>query len=209
MAMTTSAEVYFAEGCGRCALGGTPNCKVHKWANELKLLRQIVAQTTLVETSKWGMPCYTHQGKNVAMVAAFKDYCALSFFKGLLLADPDQLLEFAGENSQVAKLVKFTSAKQITEVAEQLRAYLFEAIEVERNGLKVPEKTTSLLDVPAELQSKLELQPELSRAFAALTPGRQRSHIIHISSAKQAATRRTRVEKCIPLIMQGKGWLER
>lgn len=207
--MTRSAEDYFNVGCGRCALGGTPSCKVNKWAAELRLLREIVSSTTLEETCKWGVPCYTFGGKNVVMIVAFKEYCALSFFKGSLLADPEHLLSLAGENSQVAKLAKFTSAHQIADVAGHLRAYLFEAIEVERSGLKVASRPISEVLLPIELQQKMDELPSLKHAFAALTPGRQRSHIIQISSAKQASTRMARAEKCIPLIMQGKGWLER
>ncbi|HEY9117605.1 MAG TPA: DUF1801 domain-containing protein, partial [Roseivirga sp.] len=149
--MTTSVETYLLEGCGRCSLGGTPDCKVHQWTYELKQLRAIVLESGLTEESKWGVPCYTHQGSNVLMISAFKEYCSLSFFKGVLLKDDQGILQKQGENSQSARLIKFTNPQQVAEQADILRAYIFEAIEVEKAGLKVDFKAKDQLDYPEEL----------------------------------------------------------
>src|SRR5690606_37735477 len=133
--MTRDVDAYFSEGCMRCPLGGTPECKVHRWPQELQLLRQIVLSCGLTEESKWGVPCYTHKGANIAIVSAFKNYASLSFFKGALLRDEHQILHSPGENSQAARLFKFTDPKQILEVEDLIKAYIFEAIEIEEAGL--------------------------------------------------------------------------
>ncbi len=205
--MNTDVDLYFTEGCGRCPLGGTPQCKVHNWPEELKLLRKIALDCGLTEESKWGVPCYTYKGANVAIVSAFKDYAALSFFKGALLSDENNLLDKPGENSQAARLLKFTKPQQIIEIEDLIKAYIFEAIEVEKAGLKVEFKK-DLEPIPEELQTRLDEDPNLQSAFYALTPGRQRSYILHISQAKQAKTRESRVEKCLPKIFSGKGFNE-
>ena len=205
--MNTDVDLYFTEGCGRCPLGGTPQCKVHNWPEELKLLRKIVLDCGLTEESKWGVPCYTYKGANVAIVSAFKDYAALSFFKGALLSDENNLLDKPGENSQAARLFKFTKPQQIIEIEDLIKAYIFEAIEVEKAGLKVEFKK-DLEPIPEELQTRLDEDPNLQSAFYALTPGRQRSYILHLSQAKQAKTRESRVEKCLPKIFSGKGFNE-
>ncbi|WP_417590410.1 YdeI/OmpD-associated family protein [Owenweeksia hongkongensis] len=205
--MNTDVDLYFTEGCRRCPLGGTPQCKVHNWPEELQLLRKIVLDCGLTEESKWGVPCYTYKGANVAIVSAFKDYAALSFFKGALLSDENNLLDKPGENSQAARLFKFTKPQQIIEIEDLIKAYIFEAIEVEKAGLKVEFKK-DLEPVPEELQNRLDEDPNLQSAFYSLTPGRQRSYILHISQAKQAKTRENRVEKCLPKIFSGKGYNE-
>jgi uncharacterized protein YdeI (YjbR/CyaY-like superfamily) len=204
--MTTNAETYFSEGCGRCALGGTPDCKVHTWQRALQALRQIVLACELREECKWGMPCYTFQGKNVLMLAAFKDNCTISFFKGALLHDEYGLLENAGENSHVAKLIRFTAPEQVWNHEEALKNYIYQAIEVEKAGLKVPK--SSAPDIPEELQQKFEAIPGFQEAFEALTPGRQRGYLLHFTGAKQAATRTARIEKWMPLIFAGKGMMD-
>ena len=135
--MNTKVDNYFTDGCGRCPLGGTPQCKVNNWTEELNQLRRIVLECGLTEESKWGVPCYTFQKKNIAIVSAFKEYCALSFFKGVLLNDTNNLLDKPGENSQSARLIKFTNTKQIIEQEPILKAYIFEAVEVEKAGLKL------------------------------------------------------------------------
>ncbi|AEV33447.1 hypothetical protein Oweho_2477 [Owenweeksia hongkongensis DSM 17368] len=188
--MNTNVDLYFTEGCGRCPLGGTPQCKVYNWPEELKLLRKIVLDCGLTEESKWGVPCYTYKGANVAIVSAFKDYAALSFFKGALLSDENNLLDKPGENSQAARLFKFTKPQQIIEIEDLIKAYIFEAVEVEKAGLKVEFKK-DLEPIPEELQNRLDEDPNLQSAFYSLTPGRQRSYILHISQAKQAKTRET------------------
>lgn len=205
--MNRNVETYFTDGCMRCSLGATPECKVHKWSQELRLLRNIALDSGLTEECKWGVPCYTHKGTNIAMVSAFKEYAALSFFKGALLRDEQKLLDKPGENSQSARLFKFTSPEQIKAIADTVKAYLFEAIEAEEAGLKVvfaknPEP------MPEELQQALDDDPAFKSAFEDLTPGRQRSYIIHIGQAKQAKTRHSRVEKCMPKIFKGKGFNE-
>ncbi|MEQ9262432.1 MAG: YdeI/OmpD-associated family protein [Owenweeksia sp.] len=205
--MNTDVDFYFTEGCGRCPLGGTPQCKVHKWPEELKLLRKIVLDCGLTEESKWGVPCYTYKNANVAIVSAFKDYAALSFFKGALLSDENNLLDKPGENTQAARLFKFTDPQQIINIEDVIKAYIFEAIEVEKGGLKAEFKR-SPEPIPGELQNRLNQDPNLRSAFEALSPGRQRSYILHISQARQAKTRENRVQKCMSKIFEGKGFNE-
>lgn len=204
--MTTDVEIYFSEGCGRCSLGGTPECKVHTWQQELTELRRIVLECGLDEECKWGVPCYTFQGKNIIMVSALKDGAIISFFKGSLLQDEPGLLSFAGENSQVAKIARFTRAEDILKVEELLKTYIFEAVEVEKAGLKVQKSTAP--ELPEELLRKFGEMPAFREAFEALTPGRQRGYLLHFSQPKQSATRTTRIEKCLPKIFAGKGMQE-
>lgn len=201
--MTKDAETYFLDGCGRCALGGTPECKVHRWQHELLALRRIALECGLDEACKWGVPCYTFQGKNIAMVAAFKEYCFISFFKGSLLQDEHGMLEFAGKNSQVDKMIRFTDLKSVLAVEEQVKTYLFEGIEVEKAGLKVPKGPP--LELPEELQHKFEAVPALKAAFETLTPGKQRGWALYFSAPKQAQTRAARIEKSMQKIMNGEG----
>ena len=197
-------DVYLAEGCGRCPLGGTPNCKVHNWQKELKLLRTIVLECGLTEELKWGVPCYTFQNSNVSIVAAFKEYCSLSFFKGALLNDAHKILVKPGENTQSDRLIRFTNVQEIMELEPVLKAYIYEAIEVEKAGLKVSFKKEPE-PIPDELQRKLDKNPALKTAFEALTPGRQRAYIIYFSAPKQSKTREARIEKYIPQILEGIG----
>lgn len=205
--MNREVESYFIEGCGRCPLGGTPECKVHKWPQELKLLRNIALNCNLTEESKWGVPCYTYKGANIAIVSAFKDYAALSFFKGVLLQDEHKLLDKPGENSQSTRLFKFSNPQQIIDIEDIIKAYIFEAIQAEEAGLKIEFKKNPE-PIPEELQNKLDDDPNFRSAFDALTPGRQRSYILHIGQAKQAKTRESRVEKCMPKVFAGKGFNE-
>ena len=206
--MNPKIDSYLAEGCGRCSLGGTPQCKVHKWTEELKALRAIVLSCGLTEELKWGVPVYTYQGANVLIVSAFNDYCSLSFFKGVLLQDAKSILDKPGENSQSARLIKFTSVDQITEIEDLLKAYIFEAIDIEKAGLKVEFKKNPE-PIPVELQNKMDEIPALKKAFEALTPGRQRGYILHFSQAKQSKTRESRIEKCMDKILAGKGMMDR
>lgn len=206
--MNPKVDEYLLEGCGRCPLGGTPQCKVHNWEEELKMLRAIVLDCGLTETLKWGVPCYTFQQSNVLIVSAFKDYCALSFFKGALLQDTDNILEKPGENSQAARLIKFTDTGTIAEMESTLKSYIFEAVEVEKAGLKVTFKKNPE-PIPEELQNKMEEDPLLETAFAALTPGRQRGYILYFSAPKQSKTRESRIEKCREKIFMGKGLNDR
>ena len=207
--MTTDVDQYLLEGCGRCSLGGTPECKVHRWPGELRKLRSIALESGLTEESKWGVACYTLQGANVLMISAFKEFCSLSFFKGSLLHDAQKLLHTPGENSQASRLFKFTSLQQIDAIEDKVRAYIFEAIEVEKAGLKVEFKAKDELEYPEELLAKFVELPKLEAAFEALTPGRKRGYVLHFTQPKQSQTRVSRIEKCIPKIMEGKGFFDR
>ncbi|WP_323756388.1 YdeI/OmpD-associated family protein [Roseivirga sp.] len=207
--MNTNVDLYFTEGCGRCPLGGTPDCKVNRWPQELKQLRRIVLDCGLTEESKWGVPCYTFQGNNIGIVSAFKEYASLSFFKGALLQDTNHILEKPGENTQAARLLKFTDVKQVMEMESILKTYIYEAIEVEKAGLKVPLKETSEFNMPAEFKKALYENPDLKTAFEALTPGRQRGYLLHFSQPKQSKTREARIEKCTPMIFERKGLNDR
>lgn len=206
--MNPEVDLYLETGCMRCELGGTPECKVHLWTDILKALRAIVLDCGLTEERKWGVPTYTFQRKNIVNIAAFKNFASLSFFKGALLQDTTGLLVKPGENSQSGRYMPFTTLSEVQQHQAEIKAYLFEAIEAEKQGLKIDFKAKNELKLPIELADKLEKLPELKAAFDALTPGRKRSYVLHISQAKQAATRENRVEKCIPKIFQGKGFNE-
>ncbi|MEL0454866.1 YdeI/OmpD-associated family protein [Flavobacteriaceae bacterium SZ-1-7] len=202
--MTQSVEEYLARGCGRCSLGGTPDCKVHTWINELELLRHMVLQCGLTEECKWGMPTYTFNGKNVLMISAFKNHCSISFFKGALLDDTKNILDKPGENSQAVRLIKFTDSKQIKTLEGNIKAYIYESIEIEKAGLNVEFKKNPE-PIPEELEQKFDEDPTLKSTFEALTPGRQRGYILYFSAPKQAKTRANRIENCIPKILNGEG----
>ena len=202
--MNPKVDEYFTEGCGRCPLGGTSDCKVNKWPEELKKLRSVVLDCGLTEELKWGVPCYRYQNSNIVIVSAFKEYCALSFFKGSLLSDSNGILKKPGENSQAVRLIKFTRVQEIVEVEAILKAYIFEAIELEKAGLKVDFKKNPE-PVPDELQQILNDDLYFKTAFEALTPGRQRGYILYFSQPKQSRTRLARIKKCIPKILNGKG----
>ena len=183
--------------------------KDSKWQDEYKLLRTIILDTGLTEELKWGKPCYTVNGNNVLLIHGFKEYCALLFHKGVLLSDSEDILVQQTENVQSARQIRFTDAEQINEMAAIIRAYIFEAIEVEKAGIEVPMKKTAEFEMVEELKEKLDEIPELKEAFENLTPGRQRGYLLHFSGAKQSKTRASRVEKCIPDILEGKGLNDR
>lgn len=206
--MQTNVDNYFHEGCGRCELGGTPDCKVHLWKTEMAELRNYILETNLEEESKWGVPCYTFQGKNVLILSAFKNYCSVSFFKGALLSDEQGKLHKPGENSQAARLFKFTNLEEIIALKPYIIATIFEAIENEKAGREIEFNKQANQDVPEELAAIFEVDDAAKAAFEALTPGRKRSYIIHITGAKQEKTRISRAEKCIPKILTGKGFNE-
>ncbi len=198
--MNLKVDLYLEGGCGRCELYKTLQCKVHNWQNELKTLRSIVLDCGLTEELKWSVPVYTFNNKNSAIVSAFKEYCSLSFFKGVLLQDTVGVLHKQGENSQSARIIKFTSVQEILTIEPILKAYLFEALEIENAGLKVEFKK-NIEPVPIELQKKLEENPTLKKAFYSLTPSKQRAYLIYFSQPKQSETRVSRIEKCIEKIM--------
>lgn len=179
--------------------------KTQKWQKELEQLRMIVLDCGLTEELKWGVPCYTWQNSNIVLIHSFKDYCALLFFKGALLGDAEGILVQQTENVQAARQIRFTSAGEIVQMQPVVKAYIYEAIEVEKAGLKVNLKKTTEFNIPEEFQHKLDKNPALKTAFEALTPGRQRGYLLYFSAAKQSKTRESRVEKYIPQILAGKG----
>lgn len=179
--------------------------KSAKWHDEYEQLRMIALDSGLREELKWGCPCYSDDKKNIVLIHGFKDYCAVLFFKGALLKDPKGILIQQTKNVQSARQVRFTNVKEIIKLAPTLKKYIKEAIEVEKAGLKVTLKKTTDYPVPEEFQVKLDKMPALKRAFAALTPGRQRAYIFYFSQPKQAKTREARVEKYLPQILSGKG----
>jgi len=178
------------------------------WQEELKKLRAILLDSELTEEFKWSQPCYTFQGKNVVVIGALKESCALAFFKGVLLKDVHGVLTRPGQHSQSTRWFKFASAREIAEMKSVVKAYVREAIAVEKAGLKVKLKKTSDLKVPEELQIMLDEFPDFKTAFEALTPGRQRAYIYHFSAPKQSKTRESRVQKYMPHILKGKGLLD-
>lgn len=202
--MNPKVDHYLSEGCGRCPLGGTADCKVHRWPAELKKLRSILLGSGLTEELKWGVPCYTYQNKNIVILSALRGHCAFSFLKGVLLKDPHQVLEKPGPNSQSDRVIKFTSVQQILAMEEILKTYIAEAIEVEKAGLKVTFKQNPE-PIPVELQEKFEEDPYFKTSFETLTPGRQRGYILYFSQAIQSGTRVSRIEKCVPKILKGEG----
>lgn len=188
--MNPKADFYFNTG---------------KWQKETQQLRKIVLDCDLKEELKWGCPCYTFEGKNIVLIHGFKEYCALLFFKGALLNDPEKILIQQTENVQSARQIRFTNLQAIVKMAQLIKAYIYQAVEVEEAGLKVPLKKTKDFSVPEEFQNKLNEMPSLKTAFEALTPGRQRGYIFYFSQPKQSKTREARVEKYLPKILEGKG----
>jgi len=179
--------------------------KAKKWHEEFEKLRMLILDCGLAEELKWGCPCYTFQKKNIVLIHGFKDYCALLFFKGALLKDAKGLLVQQTKNVQAARQLRFTSAREIVKLKPILKAYIKEAIQLEKAGLKVNLKKTSEFVIPEEFQNKLDEMPALKRAFTSLTPGRQRGYLLYFSQPKQAKTRESRVEKYVQQILIGKG----
>src|SRR6266850_8501641 len=179
--------------------------KAKKWQEELEHLRMIVLDCGLTEELKWGCPCYTFQKSNIVLIHAFKEYCAFLFFKGALLNDAHGILIQQTKNVQAARQIRFTNVQEIVKMKPILKAYIYEAIEVEKAGLKVPLKKTTEFIIPEEFQNKLDEIPALKTAFDALTPGRQRAYVLYFSAPKQSKTRESRVEKYMQQILNGKG----
>jgi uncharacterized protein YdeI (YjbR/CyaY-like superfamily) len=176
-----------------------------KWREEQARLRDLLLDSGMTEELKWGHPCYALDGKNVALIHAFKEYCAILFHKGSLMKDPKGVLIQQTKNVQAARQIRFTSLAQVNKLAKTVKAYVKEAIEIERAGLKVKFKKTDEYELPEEFESKLHAIPKLEAAFAALTPGRQRAYIFHFSQPKLSKTRTARVEKHMPRILKGLG----
>lgn len=179
--------------------------KAKKWQDEIKKLRTIILDCGLTEELKWGVPCYTFEGNNIALIHVFKEYCALLFFKGALLNDAHGVLIQQTENTQAARQIRLTGVQQIAEMEAIVKAYLHEAIAVEKAGLQVDFKQTTEFTIPEEFQNEFEEIPELKAAFDALTPGRQRAYLLYFSAPKQSKTRKSRVEKWMQQIFDGKG----
>jgi uncharacterized protein YdeI (YjbR/CyaY-like superfamily) len=179
--------------------------KAKKWQEEFQKLRMIILDCGLTEELKWGCPCYTFQQRNIVLMHGFKEYCALLFFKGALLKDAKGILIQQTANVQAARQIRFTNAREITKMEPILKAYIKEATELEKAGLKVNYKKTAEFKIPEEFQNKLDEIPALKTAFDALTPGRQRGYLFYFSQPKQSKTRASRVEKCMQQILNGKG----
>ncbi|NET23782.1 MAG: hypothetical protein F6K07_32830 [Okeania sp. SIO1H5] len=204
-----TVDEYLQDGCGRCPLGGTPECKVRSWRNELEMARGVLAQTELQEEVKWGAPCYTLGGKNILTLSALKERVVLSFFAGAQLNDPAGLLEKPGENSRFARYIRLESPSFIAEKRETILSYVSAAIELHRSGKKRVATDSKLPAFPPELLEAFQEEPQLEKAFRALTPGRQRGYLLFFGGAKQSQTKRNRIQKALPKVMQGKGWNER
>ncbi|WP_334194961.1 YdeI/OmpD-associated family protein [Pararhodobacter sp.] len=202
--MITEAAAFFQDGCGRCDRFATPDCSARLWRDGLLALRQLCRDTGLEEAVRWGHPCYRHAGRNLALIGAFREDFRLSFPDAALLSDPEGLLEKPGPNSQTPSMIRFTDAAQVTERAKAIAALLTEAKEKAEAGLK-PARQAAEVTLPDTLVTALDDDPELADAFAALTPGRQRSYAIVLSQAKTEATQIKRIAKYRDKILAGKG----
>jgi uncharacterized protein YdeI (YjbR/CyaY-like superfamily) len=201
--MISTVDKYLVDGCMRCKYGGTSQCKVRNWVEELELLRHIVLETELIEEIKWGVPVYTHNGKNVVTINALKESANIGFFKGVLLSDKHKILQQQG-NLQSDRIIKFTNSADIEKLKDTLKTYDLEAIEVEKSGKKVEFKKNPE-PIPVELLEVFEQDPEFKQVFYNLTLGRQRGYIIHFSQPKQSQTRIGRIEKYKEQIFNGIG----
>jgi uncharacterized protein YdeI (YjbR/CyaY-like superfamily) len=206
--MITEVEDYFTKGCGRCARFDTPDCSTRAWLAGLLTLRRICREAGLTEAAKWGHPCYMHAGRNVAIIGAFRGDFRLTFFNAALLSDPDGLLERQGENTRHPDCLRFTDPAAPAAMEQHIKGFLAQTMAHAEAGT-LPPKEPAEIDLPAELVEALDADPELAEAFAALTPGRRKSWALQIGSAKTAATRLARVERARPLVLAGKGALER
>lgn len=206
--MITDLEDFYTKGCGRCPRFATPECSTRRWIDGLLALRRVCLDVGLVETVKWGNPCFVHAGRNVAMFGALRDDFRLSFFHAALLQDPEGVLERAGPNTRQASLIRFARDEDVARLEPVLRAYLREAMAYAEAGV-LPPKEAHDLELPDELVEALDADPELAEAFHRLTPGRQRSYVIHLEGAKKPETRVARIAKVRPKILAGKGALER
>jgi len=208
MAMITDPDDFFTKGCGRCERFATPDCSTRPWIDGLTALRRIFLELGLKETVKWAHPCYTHAGRNIAIMGAFRSDFRLNFLNPGLLDDPLGLLELQGPGSRTPSMIRFTATDQVGEKAGAIAAFARQLMDHAAAGTKAP-KTARALDMPDELAEALDADPELADAFHALTPGRRNSYLINLAQAKQPATRIARIEKFRPRIIAGKGALER
>ncbi len=206
--MITNADDYFSKGCGRCARFAKPDCSTRKWESGLEHLRRVCRAAGLVETVKWGHPCYMHEERNIAIIGAFRGDFRLSFFNPALMQDPERVLEKNGPNTRHAGTLRFRENADVARMEPLIRSYLSEAISYARAGLKPP-REESTLEWPDELLQAMEDDPELGEAFENLTPGRQKSYVINLNSAKASETRLRRIAKFRDRILSGKGATER
>jgi uncharacterized protein YdeI (YjbR/CyaY-like superfamily) len=206
--MITNIEDYFTKGCGRCERFNTADCSTRQWADGLRELRRVCLNAGLAETVKWAHPCYMHQGRNIAIVGAFRGDFRLSFFNAALMQDPEGVLEKQGPNTQHSDLIRFTDSAQVAAMEQTIQAYLKEAMRYAEAGIKPP-KDESDIELPDELVEALDSDPELAEAFHRLTPGRQKSYVINLNSAKKSETRISRIVKFRSRILAGKGAMER
>ena len=208
--MTKEASLFFLEGCGRCPKGGTPECKVHRWTTELALLRSWILTLEFKEECKWGVPCYTYQGRNMVMLSVLKDHVVLSFLEGSSLEDPSGLLQKAGPNSVRDRIIRWNSMKALQGSELQVKSLL------KQHQVNKPKSTKGIApspegtpEYPLELQVFLKENPEIAQAFEALTPGRRRGYLLHFAGASQAPTRLRRIQSAVPKILAGKGMQDR
>ena len=206
--MITDIEEYFSKGCGRCERFATPECSTQQWIQGLTDLRRICLEAGLVETVKWGQPCYMHGGRNIAILGALRDDFRLGFFNAALLKDPNGILEKSGPYTRHPDMIRFLKNTQVAEMEQSITSYLKEAMRYAEEGIKPP-KEQSEIELPSELAEALESDPELADAFHRLTPGRQKSYVINLNSAKKSETRISRIAKYRDKILAGKGAMER
>ena len=206
--MITEIEDYFSKGCGRCERFATPDCSTRAWSGGLNDLRRICREAGLVETMKWGHPCYMHHDRNIAIIGAFRGDFRLSFFNAALMKDPGAVLEKPGPNSRHPGVIRFADNAQVAEMEGIILSYLKEAMGYAEAGIK-PQKVETVLDMPDELVEALDIDPELAEAFQALTPGRRKSYMINLNSAKKSETRLSRIAKFREKIIAGKGATDR
>ncbi|QHQ37406.1 hypothetical protein GO499_12360 [Algicella marina] len=206
--MITDIEDFFARGCGRCDRFDTPDCSVQQWRDGLEGLRRICRSAGLEEAVKWGHPCYMHAGRNIVIIGAFRGDFRMTFFKAALMKDPESVLEKQGPNTRHADAIRFTENAQVAAMEPVIKAYLSEAMGYAEAGIE-PVKEVREIELPEELVTALDADPELAEAFHSLTPGRQKSYVINLSGAKKAETRVARIEKFRDKILSGKGATER
>lgn len=206
--MITEIEDYFAKGCGRCARFATADCSVRQWFPGLSELRRICLDAGLVETVKWGHPCYMHAGRNIAILGAFRGDFRISFFNAALMKDPEGVLEKQGPNTVRPDMIRYVDNARVAEMEKTIAAYLKEAMGYAEAGIKPP-KDVSEIEAPEELVDALDADPELAEAFRNLTPGRQKSYVINLNATKKSETRTSRIAKFRNHILAGKGAMER
>jgi len=207
MGMISNVADDCIDGCGRCELHATDACKARIWSAPLALLRELLLASGLKEEVKWGQPTYTLNGKNIAMLYAMKEHCGISFFKGVLLEDDSKKLSLAGPNTHAPRLLKITSAEEVETMLPYIEGFITNAIKVEREGTPLPEVVREYT-LPSILEERLLIDADFASAWKALTPGRQRSYILHIGGAKQEKTQQNRLQKSLPKIYAGKGFNE-